>query len=737
MDERRQVFLNTYEIKEQIGEGSGGTVIKAYHRNLQKDVVLKKMHEDAAKVLNKRSETDALKNLRHQYIPQVLDFVELEDGIYTVMDYIPGTSFKKLMDNGRRFSQKEALKYARQLFEALTYIHSQNPKIIHGDIKPDNLMLTPDDNICLIDFNISGFAGENGAVIDGYSGCYASPEQVAGFQSNMAARRNSRIVGNKIRNQNADDDRTELLDATEFEKTELENNQADDATEIINDNSSSAVDFFAIDERADIYSAAATIYHILTGVQPKRVNGKVAPANLVSKKVTEAFSYILEHAMEKEPENRFQSAADVLKALNGIHKLDKRYKALVRQQNILFVFSILLICVGIALFVSGQNLKKVEQVTGYDNNIEEMIAIAVSVLPGDDSQDERFSVLYDECLSNNPRLVGAYLSKAVYLYNKREYEDVIDYLEKSVIEKNDITNQSGGETIYYIYGSSYLHSDYADYDTAITALRKAIDMGDIQPGCYRELAEAYIAKGDLNGAESTLAEAKANGVSGADIDLMNGEIYMAQKDYTEAERAYWECVSSAQLTGDNDVLLRAYLGLNETIRALDQSENGIKSAIDILDEALKSLPTGYQIQIMQSQVQNYIDAYQLTEDNSYAQNGIDLLQESIDNGWKDFSNYINLAFLYEQCKDYDNAREVLQSLITEYPDNYVSYKRMAYLEADIQKSLDVSKRDYTLFATYYETAVSKYEQSSNAGGDLEIEFLKQMYQEVKDGGWIK
>lgn len=104
-----------------------------------------------------RQEVDILKNLRNSYLPQVLDFLVTEEGIYTVMSYIPGKSFKELIEEGMPFTVNQMVRWGMQLCNALNYLHSQQPPIIHGDIKPSNIMLTPEGNICLIDFNISFF----------------------------------------------------------------------------------------------------------------------------------------------------------------------------------------------------------------------------------------------------------------------------------------------------------------------------------------------------------------------------------------------------------------------------------------------------------------------------------------------------------------------------------------------------------------------------------------------------
>ena len=124
-----------------------------------------------------RREVDMLKDLSHTYIPQVYDFVQ-EDGIvYTVMDFIQGESLDKLLGRKELPSQPQVIRWACQLLEALSYLHERPPHgILHGDIKPANIMLRPNGDVCLIDFNIALALGEDGAVKVGFSRGYASPE---------------------------------------------------------------------------------------------------------------------------------------------------------------------------------------------------------------------------------------------------------------------------------------------------------------------------------------------------------------------------------------------------------------------------------------------------------------------------------------------------------------------------------------------------------------------------------
>lgn len=175
-----EIVASTYEIEKRIGSGGGGTVYLARHLRLDKEVVLK---ADRRKITTKkellRREVDALKNLNHPHIPQVYDYF-VEDGIvYTVIDFIPGESLDKPLKRGERFSQPQVIDWARQLLDALEYLHSPthgNPPrgYVHSDIKPANLMRRPDGSLCLIDFNIALALGEESVV--GLSEGYASPE---------------------------------------------------------------------------------------------------------------------------------------------------------------------------------------------------------------------------------------------------------------------------------------------------------------------------------------------------------------------------------------------------------------------------------------------------------------------------------------------------------------------------------------------------------------------------------
>ena len=171
-----EILNGTYQVMKQIGRGGSGLVFLAYHRNLRKYVVIKRVQSGLGNLETLRAETDILKNLRHTNIPNVYDFLVRDGEVFTVMDYIEGTSFEKLPAGGRRISEKSLTGMMTQLADVLPYLHKNKPPVIHSDIKPDNLILNREGLVCLIDFNIS-VSSNVASSLSGYSMHFASPEQ--------------------------------------------------------------------------------------------------------------------------------------------------------------------------------------------------------------------------------------------------------------------------------------------------------------------------------------------------------------------------------------------------------------------------------------------------------------------------------------------------------------------------------------------------------------------------------
>ena len=337
-----------YEIEYQIGAGGGGIVYLGRHMRLDKAVVLKadKRELSIGKDTLMR-EVNLLKGLSHTFIPQVYDFVQENGTVYTVMDYIDGRSMDKVIADQVIPPQKEVIRWACQLLEALVYLHGIPPHgILHGDIKPANIMLRPNGDICLIDFNIALALGEKGAVKVGFSRGYASPEHYGAdyIRSNIAGA----AVGSASTWRRWKKDR-----GTESEETQIGSISPDRSTTGRNRE-------VLLDVRSDLYSLGATLYHFISGRRPPQDAWEVVP--LDESVCNREVSAILQKAMAPEPERRYQTAKEMLDAFRNLYRTDIR---VVRHKRRMAVsaacITAMFLCGGGCAFLGMRQLKQVQE----------------------------------------------------------------------------------------------------------------------------------------------------------------------------------------------------------------------------------------------------------------------------------------------------------------------------------------------------------------------------------------
>ena len=335
-----EIIASTYELMEKIGAGGGGVVYLAHHLRLNKRVILK---ADKRKITTRpdllRREVDVLKDLSHPYIPQVYDFFVENEVVYTAMDYIEGESLDRPLKRGERYPQPLVIKWARQLLEALQYLHSpihgDPPRgYVHSDIKPANLMRRPNNDICLIDFNIALALGEENVI--GCSAGYASPEHYGlDFSTD-------------------EDTKTKKPEAGGEGGTRLMPGNSGSATVTMPGNSMSGtvrMKTILPDVRSDIYSVGATLYHLLGGVRPAGNAKEVVP--LSEEEFSPQLVKILTKAMNPNPNLRYQTADEMLDALNHLHENDPRTRRFLRNRRIsLSILSVFLLA-GVAVSFTG------------------------------------------------------------------------------------------------------------------------------------------------------------------------------------------------------------------------------------------------------------------------------------------------------------------------------------------------------------------------------------------------
>ncbi len=690
----------TYTDIQKIGSGGGGTVFRAFHVRMQKNVVLKKIHDNIKGNVDIRGELDILKNLRHEYLPTVLDFIEDEDAIYTVMDYIPGESFQNLLDKGVQFTQTQVVKYAAQLGQVLGYLHGQNTPIIHGDIKPANIMLTPEDNICLIDFNISQL--QNGIVSRnmGYTPGYASPEQthlVLNMRQSYAAGTDGAAGG------------TVLLHEGSEKKEAAPLNLAD-----------------RIDVRSDIYSAGATLYAILSGKKPSADFSSIVPIEKLVKNCSEGLAYLIGKSMQIRPEERFQNSAEFAGAVSNIAKVDKRYRRLVLRQNLMAVCCMFGAAFFVFLAILGKEQMAAEKVAVYNGLVGQMEGLA-----DESGSEEALEKLYREACAMFPEKADAYYQKAAKLYQKREYTELERFVsEEALVHMGSFTAEETA-SFYFLLANTCLEQD--NLEDALSYYRTAVKYDDSNVTYYSDYAIALTRSGDLKGAKAVLAEAVDKGLSNDKVLLAQGEIADRQGNLEEAAERFAQCIAE---TGDSYVLLRAYVMWGKLYDE-NPDEKGLLKKVSVLKEGVNAVAESDRAVVLELLAQGYIDLGAMTGEDTYNLQALECFREITGLGWDTYLTHNNMGILYEMTGDYKAAEQEFFDMLHQYGENYRTYKRLAFLEIDIQSVKDTKDRNYEHFEELYEKAVQLFESSGiREDADMEMKRLEQVREQLKEGKWL-
>lgn len=670
-------IANTYEIISRIGSGNSGIVYKARHMNLDKYVVLKKIKTDIKDIVNNRAEVDVLKNLKHACLPQVLDFVEDDGDIYTVMEFISGNSFKQYLDAGTEFQERSVIIWMKQISATLCYLHNQKPPIIHSDIKPGNIMLMPNGNICLIDFNISFSLGAENAFVNGYTSGYSSPEQIAAVKYNQ--------------------------------------NQPDPSK------------WKKIDKRSDIYSLGATIYHMMTGEKPV-INEKGYVEDIRDKKteINEVFASVIMKCLQPDPSRRYQKTEDILDDLQNMEKKSKEYRNLLRKQKVTLGILASVMLGSTVLAATGYLRMDSEKVSSYKTAVAQE---EECVSKGEYDQLDKY---YQKAVKLCPNKIDAYLQKAAGLNRQKQYEKCIEFINSKILANQKVLNDGSKDSVYYLLGDCY--SQLEDYEKAAEYYHSAIEENPENVNYYRDCAimEAYC--GNTDKAQDLLAAAKTKGIDNTAVSYAEGEIAYSSGDYVTARNTFQACIENSQ---DSYIQMRSYIMEAKCIDKQDSSTNGKMEKMELLKKAQEQLPRENNIGVLEELAQTYSDLGNDTGEIAYYQNAISVFKQIQAQGMGDYNTSYNISVLYQNIGDYDNAEKELMQILDSYGDDYKTYKSLAFFEIARQSQIANEQRDYSKFKEYYEKAEELYQKqlSSNAN-DMEMDRLKELYSQAVSSGWI-
>jgi len=182
MDLEHNTFLrDRYRILEKLGKGGMGAVYLAQDTVLQTNVAVKVNQNPRTEGREQfLHEARLLASLRHSNLPRVSDYFVIDESQFLVMDYVPGDDLGTIVHRDGMQSVDKVLYWARQLGNALQYLHSQNPPVFHRDIKPANIKITPRGEVMLVDFGIaksSDASQETSTGARGLTPGYSPPEQ--------------------------------------------------------------------------------------------------------------------------------------------------------------------------------------------------------------------------------------------------------------------------------------------------------------------------------------------------------------------------------------------------------------------------------------------------------------------------------------------------------------------------------------------------------------------------------
>lgn len=259
------MLRHRYRIDETLGKGGMGAVYRAHDINLGVDIAVKEnlfTSEEYARQF--RREATILASLRHPNLPRVTDhFVVQGEGQYLVMDFVEGEDLREILEREGPVSVAKALPWFVEVADALAYLHSRTPVILHRDIKPGNIKVTPDSRAILVDFGLAKIEEGDTATSTGAKAMtpgFSPPEQYGSGTT---------------------------------------------------------------DTRTDVYSLAATLYTALTATIPEdsleRMMGRaeLTPIRTRNPQVGAPLARAIEKAMSLEPQDRYQTVGSFAQALTA------------------------------------------------------------------------------------------------------------------------------------------------------------------------------------------------------------------------------------------------------------------------------------------------------------------------------------------------------------------------------------------------------------------------------------
>jgi len=620
-----------YKILNKIGQGGMSIVYLAMNEKANKQWAIKEMRKEKNKnyeIMKQSliSETNLLKELKHPYLPSIADIIENDDTIIIVMDYVEGRPLSDILKEEGTIEEEKVVDYAIQLCDVIDYLHSQDPPIIYRDLKPANIMLRPDGKITLIDFGTArkyNYDSVSDTTCLGTVG-YAAPEQFAG-------------------------------------ETQT-------------------------DARTDIYNLGATMYHLLTGVNPSEPPYELYPIRKWDESLSNGLEKIILRATRKDPDKRFNDCKEMSYALQHFRDLDDSYILKQKRKILLFVASLILSisCFSVAITVKEMEKREISKV--YNNYLSEA-ALKIDSNIKEQAVDSDVLGLFQNAINTEPQNAEAYIRMIDYyceIGQTRKGLMVISSMIASGIgdlSNNDDLMMKMGQ-IYFL-GNSKDTEFNVDYGTAARYFDKVDSRKYPQSKYYSSLSRSL----SQIGADWDVIVNDMNKVD----EHLNTELDEEERVeiYTTLSKIYRANAFNIQKAGEKP--------FDKAIELLNTSNDILKSQYIGRDLKEKYLPEVYF---------GLADAY-------YRRANIDLQENGAKNDLYEAISYYEqylifatvtqsilfenrIGDIYRALGEYDRAAKKYNMLIEKYPKDataYISLSTMFLMDMkNVSKSVLIYKK---------------------------------------------
>lgn len=625
-----------YEILKKIGQGGMSVVYLVMDTHLNKNWALKEVRKDGIKdyeVVKQGLivETNMLKKLSHHSLPRIVDIIDQQGVFYVVMDFIEGQPLSEVLLEYGAQPQDIVIEWAKQLCDVLNYLHTRNPPIIYRDMKPANVMLKPEGNITLIDFGIAREFKEQNLADTTCLGTrgYAAPEQFGG------------------RGQT--------------------------------------------DARTDIFCLGATLYHLVTGHNPSEPPYEMRPIRQWNPALSAGLERIILKCTQQNPDDRYQSCAELMYDLEHFDEIDDAYRAHQRKKLILFCLPVAACICSLAFSIFCYTQMKSEQRINYDMQLNAAAALAADSVVNqefspqiveqynqtieiDPTREEAYIRLLDYCSNVSQTAVGLEQVGVMVDAGKGNIDENSDVLMKIARlyfggnykdESFSVSYEKAAKYFSMVDSKEYPEASYlAELSVALSSFSADIDWKNVVDTL--KSFENYTQNQTLSVSNLRNKQLLAGVYTSNKREIMN----VGTDPYAEAIKVLTDLLAEAEQL-QMDVELGSVVAESEEIEQLQI-------------EAMYSLATAYYTaNTVDSPANDYDKAIECLQQLKTMQSDPEDIQET----------EFRIAEVYVQQGDMEKAMGAYEQLMKKYPNTSRAFTSSAML-AFQQNQLEESRRLY-------------------------------------------